>query len=91
MLESLAAVTPYITNGSIKNECECCYTFDFPKFPEAFQHHMHFFYAREEKAYTACFQHVKKAYPEATFRIESGYTKNTRLCGTYRSDAQKFS
>ena len=73
MLESLATVTPYITNESIKNESECCYTFDFPKFPETFQHHMHFFYAREEKVYTACFKHVKKAYPEADFRVESGY------------------
>lgn len=39
MLGSLATVTAYITNESIKNECECCYTFNFPEFPEAFQQH----------------------------------------------------
>lgn len=73
MLESLSAVTPHITNESIKNETECCYTFDFPEFSTEFQHHMHFFYAKEEKAYTTCFKHVKKAYPKADFRVESGF------------------
>lgn len=72
-LVSAKRIAPYITEESIRNESECCYTFDFPKFSPAFQKHMHFFYAREEKAYRACYKYVKKAYPEADYRVESGY------------------
>ena len=32
MIESLVEVAPYLTKESIKNETECCYTFDFPQF-----------------------------------------------------------
>ncbi len=73
MLESLCSVAQHITNESIKNEVDCCYTFDYPEFPTEFLPHMHFFYAKEEKAYTACFKYVKKAYPKADFRVESGF------------------
>lgn len=72
-LESLKKISPYITDASIKNETECCYTFDFPKFSEEFQKNMHFFYAAEEKAYKSCIKHVRSAYPQADYRVENGY------------------
>lgn len=73
VLVSVKRIAPYITKESIRNESECCYTFDFPRFSEEFQKHMHFFYAREEKAYRACYKYVKAAYPKADYRVESGY------------------
>ncbi len=73
MIEALAAVAPYLTNQSIKNETECCYTFDFPDFTKEQQNNMYFFYAAEEKAYKACYKYVNKAYPEANYRVVTGY------------------
>lgn len=73
MLVSAKRISSYITKESIRNESECCYTFDFPEFSAEFQKNMHFFYAREEKAYRACYKYVKAAYPDAGYRVESGY------------------
>lgn len=72
-LESAKKISPCVTKESIRNETECCYTFDFPSFPAEFQKDMHFFYAREEKACKSCYKYVKSAYPKANYRIESGY------------------
>ena len=85
-LVSAKRIAPYITKESIKNESECCYTFDFPQFPMEFQKHMHFFYAKEEKAYRDCYKYVKAAYPEADYRVESGFghlTYSVRSCRGY--------
>jgi hypothetical protein len=73
MMEPMLEVTPYLTDESIKNETECCYTFDFPAFEEDFQKNLYFFYAREEKAYKTCIKGVKKAYPAARYKVVSGY------------------
>ena len=73
MLEDVAAVAPDISRQTIKNQVECCYTFDFPAMSEEMQKNMHFLYGSEEKAYKACFKGVKKAYPHANFRIEDGH------------------
>jgi len=34
---------------------------------------MYFFYAKEEKAYRSCYKYVKKAYPDANYKVVSGY------------------
>ena len=80
MIEPLIQVAPFITKASIKNEVECCYTFDFPTISEEMQQRMYFFYGEEEKAYKTCFKGVKKAYPKANYRVESGYGHLTYAC-----------
>jgi esterase/lipase len=73
MTEPIIAASKFITDESIKNENECCYTFDFPKFDEGYQKNLCFFYAKEEKAYRTCIKGVKKAYPYANYKVVSGY------------------
>ncbi len=72
MLEPLAAMSSILSKETIKNETECCYTFDFPAFDKTAQQKMHFFYGSEEKAYKRCSAGVKKAYPLAE-SIVDGY------------------
>ncbi len=72
-VKAFAATSPLLTAESIRNETECCYTFDFPTFDEAAQKKMHFFYAKEEKAYRTCYKGVKKAYPNAAYTVVTGY------------------
>lgn len=67
MLEDMAKVIPYISKQTIKNQVECCYTFDFPEFSVDMQKKMYFLYGTEEKAYKACYKGVKKAYPDANY------------------------
>ncbi|MBE5866724.1 MAG: hypothetical protein E7292_11030 [Lachnospiraceae bacterium] len=73
MIESLITIAPYLTKNSLKNEVECCYTFDFPALDEAMQKRTYFFYGEDEKAYKTCYKLVKKAYPYANYRIEKGH------------------
>lgn len=72
MIQALADIAPVITDRSIKNENECCYTFDFPGLSEDMQKRVHFFYARAEKAYKTCIRGVKKAYPHAEYTVVDG-------------------
>lgn len=80
MIESMVEVAPYLTKASIKNEVECCYTFDFPKMDEDMQEHTHFYYGADEKAYKACYKYVRKAYPRANFYVEEGHGHMTYSC-----------
>lgn len=73
MLEPIIEIAPLISNESIKNENECCYTFDFPNISEENQKNMYFFYDRDEKAYKTCIKGVQKAYPQANYEIVDGY------------------
>lgn len=73
MIENVAEISPYISNRSIKNENECCYTFNFPVLDEKTQNKLYFFYAKEEKACKTCFKFVKNAYPDAHFKVVKGY------------------
>lgn len=66
-------LAPIISDETIKNENECCYTFDFPTVSDKKQKDMIFFYAKEEKAYKTCYKGVKNAYPNANYGIVSGY------------------
>ncbi len=77
MIESLVEVAPYLTKESIKNETECCYTFDFPKFSEEMQKRIHFLYGSEEKAYKTCHKLVEKYYPYAKMTVYEGYVHMT--------------
>lgn len=73
LIAGCVEVAPYLTDQSIKAENECCYTFDYPAFSENEQQKMHFFYAKEEKAYKTCYKLLKTAYPNAKFKVVSGY------------------
>jgi pimeloyl-ACP methyl ester carboxylesterase len=73
MMEPVTEVVPYLTDESVINQTECCYTFDFPVFDEANQKKFYFLYAREEKAYKTCFKKVKKTYPNANYKVLTGY------------------
>lgn len=73
MLEDMAKVVPYISKQTIKNQVECCYTFDFPEFSEETQSRMYFCYGTDEKAYKACYKGVKKAYPNANYIFKNGH------------------
>ncbi len=77
MLESLISVAPYLTNETIHNENECCYTFDFPQFSENVQTRIHFLYGDSEKAYKTCHSLVRKAYPSARMTAFKGYAHLT--------------
>ncbi len=80
MIESLVTIAPYLTKNSLKNEVECCYTFDFPKLDETMQQNTYFFYGEDEKAYKTCYKLVQKAYPHANYRIEKGHGHMTYSC-----------
>ena len=73
MIEPILEIAPILSNETINNENECCYTFDFPKLDDDIQKNMYFFYAKEEKAYRTCINEVKKAYPDANYEIVEGY------------------
>jgi pimeloyl-ACP methyl ester carboxylesterase len=73
MMEPVMEVVPYLTDESVINQTECCYTFDFPAFSESYQKNLYFLYAKEEKAYKTCFKNVKKKYPNANYKVVTGY------------------
>ncbi len=73
MIESLIEIAFFLTKESIKNENECCYTFDFPQLPESIQHNMLFLYGSGEKAYKTCHKLVKNAYPNAEITVFNDY------------------
>lgn len=73
MIESLIEIAPFLTKESIKNENECCYTFDFPQLPKSIQSNMHFLYGSGEKAYKICHKLVKNAYPYSEMTVFDDY------------------
>jgi hypothetical protein len=73
MMEPVMEVVPYLTDESVINQTECCYTFDFPAFDKNNQKKLYFLYSKEEKAYKTCFKKVKKAYPNANYKVLTGY------------------
>ncbi len=80
MIMSLVSVAPFLTRQSIKNQVECCYTFDFPPATKEMQKQMYFFFGEDEKAYKTCRKGIKKAYPEANYRVEKGQGHMTFSC-----------
>ncbi len=80
MIESMMLSIPYLTNESIKNEVECCYTFDFPKMSEEMQENICFFYGEDEKAYKTCIKGVEKEYPKSKKIVKKGHGHMTYAC-----------
>lgn len=73
MLESLAKIAPDISEQTIKNETECCYTFNFPDMSEEMQENIFFVYSKDEKAFKTCFKLLIDAYPVANYKTLSGF------------------
>ena len=73
LIASLIKIAPFITDESIYNENECCYTFDYPKMSDEMQRNIYFLYAKDEKACKSCYKLVKNAYPKARFKVLDGY------------------
>jgi pimeloyl-ACP methyl ester carboxylesterase len=73
MIKPVMEIVPYLTDESVINQTECCYTFDFPAFNESDQKKLYFLYAKEEKTYRTCFKKVKKTYPNANYKVVTGY------------------
>ena len=70
MIEPMAVTAQFLSKESVKNETECCYTFDFPLFDKEAQNKMYFFYGKEEKAYKTCYRGVKKAILNQTLFLK---------------------
>lgn len=80
MIEKMMLSIPFLTNESIKNETECCYTFDFPKMNEEIQENMCFFYGEDEKAYKTCIKNVESQYPKAKKVVKKNQGHLTYAC-----------
>lgn len=80
MIESVISCSPYMTNDTIKNEVECCYTFNFPNMTEEMQKNICFFYGEDEKAYKTCINGVTKAYPKSKIIVKKGHGHITYAC-----------
>lgn len=72
MIESMVNTAPVISEQTIKNETECCYTFNFPYLSEEMQENIFFVYSREEKAFKSCFKLLIDAYPVANYKTLTG-------------------
>ena len=80
MIESMMLSVPYISNETIKNEVECCYTFDFPTMTEEMQKNICFFYGQDEKAYKTCYKNIEKNYPFSKKIVEINQGHLTYAC-----------
>lgn len=63
----------YMSDETLEREAAACVTFDYPCIDRDFQKHMIFFYSREESAWRFCHRKLQKAYPEAKYKLVSGY------------------
>lgn len=73
LIESIVKIAPHMNKHSVKNQVECCYSFDFPEFSEDMQKGMYFFYGTQEKAYKTCIKRVRKEYPKASYILKEGH------------------
>lgn len=65
-LQGLAEAAPHMTDGSIQNETDACYTFDFPVFTEEEQRKYYFTWSKNEPAFKSALN-VRKNYPNARY------------------------
>lgn len=79
MIAPIITILPWISDETVKNQVDCCYTFDYPRFPESMERRFHFFYGKSEKAYRLSYRSVKKAYPAADYILRAGYGHCTYL------------
>ncbi len=63
----------YMSDETLEKEADACVTFDYPDIDREFQRNMIFFYSREESAWRFCHRKLKKVYPQAQYKLVSGY------------------
>jgi len=66
MVEGIAVCAPYMTDQSVRNESDACYTFDYPKIPDDEQKKYLFIWSDNEPAYKSA-KKMKKIYTAAKF------------------------
>lgn len=66
-IKGLADSAPYMSDESVNNESDACYTFDFPQASVQEQRKYLFIWSLNEPAYKSC-KKIKKHYPEACYR-----------------------
>ncbi len=66
-IKDLSSAAPYMTDESICNESDACYTFDFPDMPEEEQKKYYFTWSDNEPAFKSK-KKLLKHYPHAVYR-----------------------
>lgn len=67
MIQGMADVAPFMTDQSVRNESDACYTFDFPAVPKEEQQKYVFSWSSDEPAFKS-YKRLKKCYPYANFK-----------------------
>ena len=67
MIIGMADVAPFMSDKSIRNESDACYTFDFPEIPMDEQKKYVFSWSSDEPAFKSC-KKIKKRYPYAVYK-----------------------
>ena len=65
-IKGLADAAPYMSDESINNESDACYTFDYPSVPIEEQKKYIFIWSKNEPAFKS-YKNVKKYYPYAKY------------------------
>jgi len=71
MIQGMAEAAPYMSDQSIRNESDACYTFDFPEIPKEEQKKYCFTWSDDEPAYKSA-KKIRSCYPEARY-LTAGY------------------
>jgi pimeloyl-ACP methyl ester carboxylesterase len=73
MIHFLEKLAPDISEQTIRNETECCFTFNFPNMSEEMQENIFFVYSKDERAFKSCFKLLIDAYPVANYKTLTGF------------------
>lgn len=73
MLGPICQNAIYMTDETLEREADACVTFDYPEMDREFQKHLFFFYSKEESAWRFCRRKLQKSYPDASYKLVSGY------------------
>lgn len=73
LLDPVCRSAIYMSDETLEREADACVTFDFPGIDRDFQKNLYFFYSVEESAWRFCHRKLQKAYPQAQYKLVSGY------------------
>ena len=73
MLGPICQNAAYMSDATLEREADACVTFNYPAIDRDFQKHLIFFYSKEESAWRFCHRKLQKAYPDAQYKLVSGY------------------
>ena len=67
MVQGMADVAPFMSDQSVRNESDACYTFDYPEIPQDEQKKYLFSWSSDEPAFKS-YKKIKKCYPYAAYK-----------------------